>query len=343
MAINGIRRLRYGVEDVASSIRFFTDFGLPLVRADSEGALFELANGALVDILPLGHPSLPAASAILGSGVREVVWGVDRQDALDMLLADLGTDHSIEAGDGCHRLLPYFGIPMALELWAPRPFVNAPEASNAPGVVNRLNTHRRWRRAARPKVINHVVFRCADYEAAASFMRQRLGFRLSDMQQGFGHYLRADGCNNHHNFLLLNANAHFPGCDGHTRFDHVNFGVEDLDELMIGANTMVRKGWEPSHIGLGRHRIDSALFYYIESPAGGEAEYGADADFVDDGWVPRNFHVPLFAYSHFTHNVPEFLREPPEWAFSYLTEAEIAASLVANLASGAEPAEHGHV
>lgn len=147
------------------------------------------------------------------------------------------------------------------------------------------------------------------------------------MQKGFGSYLRANGANNHHNLLWLNANASFPGCDGKTRFDHANFGVEDIDELMVGVNHMIRQGWEPSAIGLGRHRIDSGLFYYLDCPAGGEAEYGADADYIDDGWVPRNFHVPLFGYSHFTHNIPHFLKEPPPWAFDYLTEEEVAAGL----------------
>ncbi len=328
MAINGIKRLIYGVEDFSDAVRFFTDFGLSPSRSDRKdgGALFALPNGATVGIFPLGHPAL-AEGGIEGPGVREVVWGVDSQAACDTLAADLATDHSLDRLEERVRFRPFFGVPMALEPWVPAPVACAPEAGNAPGVINRLNTHRRWRRHARPKVINHVVFRIAAYEAAASFMRRRLGFRLSDIQQGFGHYLRADGCANHHNILFLNANAPYTGCDGSTRFDHANFGVEDLDELMIGANNMVLKGWEPSRIGLGRHRVDSALFYYMESPAGGEAEYGADGDYIDDSWVPRNFHVPLFAYSHFTHNIPEFLRKQPEWAFSYLTEAEVAASL----------------
>jgi hypothetical protein len=131
--------------------------------------------------------------------------------------------------------------------------------------------------------------------------------------------LRADGSNNHHNLLLLNARAPFGGMDGQARFHHANFGVEDVDEIMVGANYMTRRGWEPSHLGLGRHRIDSALFYYLPCPAGGEAEYGADADYVDDGWVPRDWIEPLFAFSHFVHNLPDFLANAPDWRFAYMT------------------------
>jgi hypothetical protein len=160
----------------------------------------------------------------------------------------------------------------------------------------------------------------ADYESGYRLMRDRLGFRLSDDQAGVGKYLRADGTNNHHSFLLLNASAPFPGMDGKLRFNHTNFVVEDIDELMVGVNYLVRRGWKPSPIGLGRHRIDSALFYYLPCPAGGEAEYGADADLIDDSWIPRHWPVPLFAYAHFTHNILLFLAEPPDWVFTYLTE-----------------------
>lgn len=322
MAIIGIRRLRYSVTDVDRSCRFFSDFGL--APAGSEAAnMFELADGSQVEVLPAGDPSL-AGSAIIGDGVHEVCLGVDDHASLERLAGDLGRDHAITPGPHESFRVQLFGINFAFEQWTPRRFANAPDPVNAPGSVKRLNTHRKWRRRARPKVINHVVFRLPDYIEAGRFMRARLGFRLSDIQTGFGQYLRANGSNNHHNLLFLNANAHFPGCDGTVRFDHANFGVEDIDELMIGANYMARQGWQPSDIGLGRHRIDSALFYYLPCPAGGEAEYGTDADYVDDNWVPREFDVPLFGYCHFTHNLPNFLDKEPEWSFKYLTDAQIA-------------------
>lgn len=321
MAIIGIKRLRYSVQDTERSRRFFADFGLSKAGVAAP-ALFALADGSEVEVLGAGDPALPS-SQIVGDGVHEVCWGIDDTASLDALADDLGRDHAVESiGNGFRTEL--FGVPFSFEQWTPRRFANAPDPVNAPGFVRRMNTHRKWRRRARPKVINHVVFRLPDYTEAGRFMRARLGFRLSDVQTGFGHYLRAGGSNNHHNLLFLNANAHFPGCDGQIRFDHANFGVEDIDELMVGANYMTRKGWEPSDIGLGRHRIDSALFYYLPCPAGGEAEYGTDADYVDDNWVPREFDVPLFGYSHFTHNLPPFLENEPEWSFKYLTEQQVA-------------------
>jgi catechol 2,3-dioxygenase-like lactoylglutathione lyase family enzyme len=322
MAILGIDTLVYGVGDVKTSTRFFEDFGLRLVESTAEESRFELPEGSHVVLRPLDHPSLPQ-STVEGPGVREVIWGVDSAHSIETLARGLGGDRKIQRdANGTVHFLTDFGSAMGLREFAKKPVVTAPDALNSPGRVNRLNQHRKWRLRAYPKVIAHVVFQVPAYHEAAEFMIKRLGFKLSDSQRGFGEYLRADGSNCHHTLLLLNAEAPMPGMDGKHRFHHANFGVEDIDEIMVGANHMTRCGWEPSHLGLGRHRIDSALFYYMPCPAGGEAEYGADADCLDDSWVPREFIQPLFAYSHFVHNLPPFLMQNPEWIFKYITGIE---------------------
>lgn len=320
MAITGIESLIYGVENMAESMRFFTDFGLPLAEQGQDFARFELAEGSSVVLRHRDDPALPKG-AIEGDGVRQIIWGVDGARSLEALATGLALDREVRRDEtGALFFDTPFGIPMGLRVFNRKPVVYAPDPVNAPGRVNRLNQHRKWRERARPKVINHSVWAVPDYEAGYAFLRDRLNFRLSDHQCHFGMYLRADGSNNHHSILLLNASAPFPGMDGKVRFHHANFGVEDIDEIMIGANHMARKGWEPSHLGLGRHRIDSALFYYLPCPAGGEAEYGADSDYVDDNWVPREWVTPLFAFSHFVHNLPPFLKDEPSWNIRYLTE-----------------------
>jgi catechol 2,3-dioxygenase-like lactoylglutathione lyase family enzyme len=319
MAIVGIESLIYGVDDLATCRRFFEDFGLPPAHIAEDVARFVLGEGSQVVIRHRDDPALPA-SVIEGIGVREVIWGVDTPEALEALANDLATDREVRRDtDGTVRFTADCGIPMGLRHFAKRPVVYAPEPVNAPGRVNRLNQHRKWRERARPKVISHVVFAVPDYDRGYAFMRDRLGFRLTDYQRGFGRYLRADGTNNHHNILFLNANAHLPGMDGKVRFHHANFGVEDFDEVMLGANYMTRMGWEGSELGLGRHRVDSAVFYYLPCPAGGEAEYGADSDYVDDNWVPRDWVNPFFGYAHFVHNLPPFLEQPATWDIRYMT------------------------
>lgn len=325
MAIIGIASLVYGVDDVAESARFFDDFGLACENRSDGVVTYRLPEGSTVVLRHKDDPALPA-TRVTNSGVREVVWGVDHQSALDALVTGLSQHLSLDHDeDGTTHFMTPFGIPMAVRLYTKKVVASGPDPVNSPGRINRLNQHRTWRRRAYPKGISHVVFAIPNYLAGFAFMRDRLGFRLSDDQCGFGCYLRADGSYNHHSFLFLNADAPLDGNDGTIRFHHANFAVEDLDEIMVGANHMVRQGWKKSHLGLGRHRIDSALFYYLECPAGGEAEYGADTDYIDDSWIPREWTNPLFAYAQFVHDLPPFLMQEPEWNLRYLTPEEVAA------------------
>lgn len=323
MAIIGIETLVYGVGDVAESARFFDDFGLVRDTPREEGvASYTLPEGSHVIIRQRDDPALPP-TGMVGDGVREVIWGTRDAASRDRLAEGLATDRDVRRdGDGTAHFVADFGVAMGLRVFDRNPVISAPDPLNSPGRINRLNQHRKWRLRARPQVIAHVVFAVPGYEAGYAFMRDRLNFRLSDSQRGFGKYLRADGTTAHHSLLLLNANAPVPDMDGALRFHHANFGVEDIDEMMVGANYMMRRGWAASHLGLGRHRIDSALFYYIPCPAGGEAEYGTDSDAVDDSWVPRHWSNPLFGFAHFVSNLPPFLADEPSWEFEYITQGD---------------------
>ena len=95
---------------------------------------------------------------------------------------------------------------------------------------------------------------------------------------------------------------------------------KDIDELMAGANRMERRGWE-SNLGVGRHRISSALFYYVECPGGGAVEYGCDTDVVDDDWTPRVFE-PSFGFLTWTGRVPPFLPQEAAWDMEYIGDAD---------------------
>ena len=312
MAINGIETLLYGVEDLAKCTKYFEDFGLPVQRRSTTESVFELEEGSKVILRSIGDPSIPT-SKIEGIGVREVTWGVDTQANLDRLASDLKCDRPVHRDlDGTAHFLADDGIAYALRVFRKNNVVAAPDPINAPGKVNRLNQHRKWRTRARPKTIQHVVFSSIDPQQSFEFMRDRLGFRLTDISRGLGYFARCDGANDHHNIFWINANWPAPGLDGKVRFNHANFGVEDIDEIMIGANFMERAGWAKSNNGLGRHRIASALFFYLPCPAGGEAEYGADSDVLDDSWVPRIWD-PAFGIAHFMHNLPPFLQQAPAW------------------------------
>lgn len=312
MAINGIETLRYGVEDLALCTRYFDDFGLPLREQSSGNSVFELEEGSKVELRHIADRSLPD-SKIEGIGAREVIWGVDTEANLERLVDGLKRDREVRRdGDGTAHFVCDDGVAFGLRVFRKTPVVSAPDPINAPGKVNRLNQHRKWRTRARPKTIQHVVFSSTDPQKSFEFARDRLGFRLTDISRGLGYFARCDGAHDHHNIFWINANWPGAGLEGKVRFHHANFGVEDIDEIMVGANFMERAGWAKSHNGLGRHRIASALFFYLPCPAGGEAEYGADSDFLDDNWVPRVWN-PAFGIAHFMHNLPPFLKDAPAW------------------------------
>jgi catechol 2,3-dioxygenase-like lactoylglutathione lyase family enzyme len=316
MAIIGIETVLYGVNDVAECTRYFTDFGLPLLEKSDTHAHFRLDEGSNVLVRHIADPEIPK-SRLMGTGVCEVIWGVDRQDSLDLLLKDLGRDREIRFDkDGTAHTLTDNGLAIGFRVYRKNPVYSAPDPINSPGNVNRVNTQRKWKVKARPKTIQHVVFHTPDVESSWAFYRDRLGFKLSDVQKGFGIFGRADGANDHHNIYFINANLPFPGMDGNLRFDHVNYGVEDMDECMIGANYMQRQGWPKSEWGLGRHRIASSVFMYLPCPTGGQAEYGADSDYIDDSWVPRVWN-PMFGFFSFIQNMAPFMMDAAPWEWDY--------------------------
>jgi catechol 2,3-dioxygenase-like lactoylglutathione lyase family enzyme len=313
MAILGVETLVYCVDDVQKSVDFFEDFGLRILERDSSHARFKLPDNSHVIIRSIKDAPI-GRSQVEGPGVHEVIWGVDSQEHLDQMVARVGTDREVERdADGTVRFVADGGIAMALRLWPshrmPR---TAVDPVNSPGNTNRLNVHRKWIARAFPQRIMHVVYLVPDPELCLKFVCERLDFRLTDRQRGMGVYARCDGVTDHHSIFFFDSNSPMSGGNGRVLFNHVNYHVTDVDEIMAGKLYMERRGWLPSVWGLGRHRISSALFFYLPCPAGGEAEYGADQDQVDDNWVPRNWDAK-FGFAQWVQNVPRFWIEGPSW------------------------------
>ena len=325
MAIIGIRRLVFLVDDLDMAHRFFVDYGLYARRRDTQSALFETMDGGEVHLLARGHTSLPGESEQTGIGVHECVWAVDNTHALDDLCADLERDHKLTRdSDGTVHFVSPFGQPMGLSVWQPRTVHGAPSASNTVGKVGRLNQPRKWIDRAVPKRIHHCVWLFPDVQEAVEFYRDRLGFRITDVQKGFGVYMRADGAYEHHNIFVANAHAPMPNFDGTLKFHHCNFELEDIDEVMVAKNYLDRKGWRNNGWGLGRHRLTSAAFLYTDTVdfLGGEMEYGADCDCLDDSWKPRVWDGP-FGTATFMHELPTWMADYPNWDVSFARDDQL--------------------
>lgn len=292
MAILGIETVVYGVEDIAACNRFWDDYGLTRADGPADGSIWTFPSGSRLIVRPIDDPDLPGAY-FPGSGVRECILGVDTADNLEALVANLATDREVRRdADGTAHFIDPDGNPMGLRVWNKRPVLSRPDPVNAPDHIVRLNQHRKWRMRAQPKTINHIVYFSDDYVAAYEFYRDRLGFRMSDHSKANGIFARADGTYEHHTIFWLTTQH--PGTKGKRGYAHIAFGLEDIDEVMVGANYMQDKGWSNARLfseALNRHRISSAMYYYFPCPAGGDAEYHADTDYLDDGWVPRVWEI----------------------------------------------------
>lgn len=308
MPILGIESVVYGVEDLALCNRFWDDYGL--IRSD-DGAVgdpseWTLPSGSRMIMRAIDDPALPPAY-FDGSGVRECFLGVDSAASLERLVARLAVDREVRRdADGTAHFVDPDGNPMGLRVWPKRPVMCRPDAVNAPDNIKRLNQHRKWRSRALPRTINHIVYFSDDYVASYEFYRDRLGFRMTDHSKANGIFARADGTYEHHTMFWLTTQH--PGTRGKRGYAHIAFGLEDIDEVMVGANHMSDKGWtyeRPFAAALNRHRISSAMYYYFPCPAGGDAEYHADSDYLDDGWIPRVWEM-MFGAAIWQSDSPGF-------------------------------------
>ena len=273
MAILRIESLAYGVEDVEAGIRYFEDWGVPLVVRGTRGADFRLPSGQSILIRQAADKSLPA-TAESGSTLREIVWGVDSTRSLKAIAAELGLDREVTAGaDGTLHARDESGFAIAFRRSRSdsKPVTKQPARMNHP-----FDPERR----ARPRKIGHVVYSIAksDLEKATTFYLKRLGFRLSDGTPG-GNFLRCEGTHDHHSLFLLSR-------PDRRAFDHVAFEVRDIDEIILGGKHMKSCGWQ-ANTPVGRHILGSNLFWYFNNPCGGRTEYYADMDQMDDKWKPR--------------------------------------------------------
>ncbi len=311
MAILGVESVVFGVSDLAETTRFWTDFGLPLEESNNTESVFQIASGSRVILLRHGDTRLPSPDPFVGDGLKETVWGVDTAANLERIAASLASEVAVtrDADGTVHAVCPD-GQPIALRVWDKRPVVSEASPVNTPGSAPRFNQHRIWRHKAIPKTINHVVFFSPDYVGSFEFYERHLGFRYTDHSKGTGIFARADGTFEHHSIFWVNCDL--PIAPDHFKFMHIAFGMDDIDEVMLGANIMEAKGWKNESMnssgGISRHRISSAIYYYCDIPGkSGEAEYHADTDYLDDNWVPRAWDF-RFGSLLWSNNAPPIFR-----------------------------------
>lgn len=143
------------------------------------------------------------------------------------------------------------------EISVPAGVAGAPPRSRAPIV--------------RPRRLSHMALYTADVHRKIKFYVDVLGLRLSDHVGEFAGFLHGPHGSEHHMFAMVKSGG--PG------FHHSSWDVGSINEIGLGAEQMVTKGYRKGW-GLGRHVLGSNYFYYATDPWGSHAEYSADMDYI---------------------------------------------------------------
>lgn len=281
MPIVGLEGVVYGVDDVETSARFLTDFGLEKVESAGAGASLQVrGEGSRIHLRKTGDASLPPPVES-GATMREIIWAVSDAASLDAIGAELARDRAVTSdGEGRLHAIGPKGYGLAFEL------TKAKRETEPPAPKSRLRANNRvagYERAI-PDHLGHMGIFTPDMDEMAAFYIDRLGFTLSDTIKGFGKFVRAPGSINHHNLLI--AYRPTPG------MQHLSLRVADIDEMGVGIGHMERSGWQRVW-GPGRHRPGSDMFVFFKNPAGSYVEYHCDEDFITDvaQWTPREFET----------------------------------------------------
>jgi catechol 2,3-dioxygenase-like lactoylglutathione lyase family enzyme len=153
---------------------------------------------------------------------------------------------------------------------------------NSPGRPQRVNQRGCPEEdyAAKPRRLGHILLFTVSLDRDIDFYTRVLGMKLTDRAENDIAFLRCS--TDHHNLAIVTSPG--PG------FHHASYEVGSVDEVAMGAQRMLARGWKPAS-GLGRHVIGSNFFYYIYDPWDSMVEYYVDMDHVSPElpWEPRNF------------------------------------------------------
>lgn len=159
-------------------------------------------------------------------------------------------------------------------------------AVNAPGRYSRIGTRacgvESLKRKARPRRLGHLIKFTPDVDRSVDFYTRVLGMKVSDKALDILAFLRCGNGGDHHTLAFAKSS--------HTGLHHLSFEVSDIDEIEIGAQTLLRAGYKDG-FGLGRHVGGSNYFHYVRDPWNSLTEYFWDIDVIpedDSGWVPLN-------------------------------------------------------
>lgn len=281
MSVLGIDEVTFALHDLAQGRKFCTDWGLSLVAESPQQLVFESLNGCRVILADPQRAGLPPGIEA-DPTLREIVWGVESEADLQLYAGRMQSQPGYAMADGRAGCTDPTGVAVRVQVTRKRKLELAAARTNTWADRPRLNEPSPAYDRALPVEVGHIVFFVADLDQTTRFYQDVLGFVVSDRYPGRGNFMRCAPRGGHHDLFLLQPPEPRKG------LNHVAFTVRDVHEVFGGGMHMSRAGWT-TELGPGRHPISSAIFWYLESPAGALWEYYTDEDELDERWKPRDF------------------------------------------------------
>jgi naringenin degradation protein FdeC len=279
MRIIGPDELVFGVDNPDACRSFLLDYGL----TEAAPGRFEALDKTALSLRAKDDPDLPAPLPT-STMLRQTIWGVEDQAALDEIEAELSKDREVaKAVDGTLSCRDDLEFEIAFRVTHRIKLDLAPERINSPGAApgraaNQIGANEDA--TAQPRTLSHIVYFVPDMEACSKFYTERLGFIVTDKFSNTGPFLRPQANNDHHVLFMIQTPIYMQG------LEHLAFHMQGPTELMLAGSRMVTKGYE-SFWGPGRHKFGSNWFWYFSSPLGANIEYDADMDHHDGEWTER--------------------------------------------------------
>lgn len=267
---------RFRAPDLDRMEVFLTDFGL-VRAARTERALYMRGTDPRhhIHVTELGEP------AFLGIGLEAATAGdLDRIAHAD----GAGAVEDIDEPGGGRRVRLTDPNGIAIEVVhgiAPLPVLSVPERRATNDAERRARLGERQSVESGPahvKRLGHFVLVVNDFRETEAFYHAHFGFLNSDevylceRSQVLGAFMRCDrgpAWVDHHSFLAIGA--------GMVALNHVAFEVQDLDDVMVGHERLVQRGYD-HHWGVGRHVLGSQIYDYWRDPFGNVVEHWTDGD-----------------------------------------------------------------
>ncbi len=265
-SVNEIRYVGYGVQDLEAEKRFYLDhWGLEQV-ADNNGMSWFKTPGHdehhVVRLRPADENRVDviALAAASRADVEALALKVEAS-AAKMIHAPRSLD-SPGGGYGFRFFSPD-GLPFEIS------------SDVARGSARKLA---RW--DGLPVKISHIVLHSPNHKAAAEFMVNVLGFKVSDWLGDFMVFLRCNSA--HHRVGILPG----PPC-----LNHVAYDMTGVDGMMRGIHRLKQQGTDITW-GPGRHTAGNNTFSYFVTPNRFAVEYTSELEEVDEATWQSQVYTP---------------------------------------------------